>query len=227
MSPSRRFYGRRVGRRLRPGRQRLLQTALPSVEITLPSEDRTLDPVTLFDPPPEKVWLEIGFGGGEHLLWQAAHHPNVGVIGCEPFINGLSTLLAGLEASGVRNVRLWPDDARLVLERLPATSLDRVFLLFADPWPKTRHAGRRFLQPDTVALLADLMTNGAELRVASDNPGLVAWSLFHVRANPAFEWLARAPEDWRRRPKDWPATRYEEKQLHGVPVFLRFRRRPR
>ncbi len=225
--PPRRFYGRRTGRRLRPGRQQLIDSVLPRLEIVLPEDGRALDPADLFDVAPKSLWFEIGFGGGEHLVWQAERHPDIGFIGCEPFVNGMSTLLAGVQDKGLTNIRVWSDDARLVLDRWPAASLDRVFMLFADPWPKNRHAGRRFVQTETVALLADRMADGAELRIASDDPGLVDWSLWHVRADPAFEWLARGPEDWRHRPEDWPATRYEEKQLHGAPVFLRFRRRPR
>lgn len=223
----RRFYGRRKGRPLRKGQQHLIETLLPRLAIDLPAGDK-LDPRTLFPAAIEELWLEIGFGGGEHLAEQARLHPGIGILGCEVFLNGIATLLAQASAHGLANVRIHPEDARDLLDALPDQSLDRVFLLFPDPWPKRRHAERRFIQTRRLDQLARLMKPGAEFRVASDDPGYITWALAYLTAHPRFEWLARRPQDWRDRPADWPPTRYEAKALRAGrrPVFLRFRRRP-
>ena len=223
----RHFHGRRQGRKLRAGRAALIETLLPQLTVALPEHGGALVPAALFPRPPRELWVEIGFGAGEHLAWQAAHHPDIGFIGCEPFINGMSTLLAAVERDGLDMVRVWPDDARPLLDRLPDGSVGRLFLLFADPWPKLRHHNRRFIQDDTVADLARLLKDGGELRIATDDAPLLDWSLERVRRNPAFAWTAEGPADWRERTADWPPTRYEEKALHGRPYYLRFQRRPR
>ena len=222
----RRFYGRRKGRPLGKGQQRLIDTLLPRLAIALPDEGR-LDPNSLFSRNPAQLWLEIGFGGGEHLAEQARANRDVGLIGCEVFLNGIATLLAQVSAGALDNVRLYPEDARDLLDALPEASLDRVFLLFPDPWPKRRHADRRFIQPANLDLLARLMKPGAEFRVASDDPTYIGWALAHLMRHHAFTWTARGPADWRVRPADWPQTRYESKALREGrhPVFLRFIRR--
>ena len=217
-----RFHGRRHGRRLRPGRARLLDDLLPSLQIELPPAGTRLRQQDLFSRPIDELWLEIGFGAGEHLAWQLANHPAVGIIGCEPYVNGIASLLHLIDAENGPRVRVWPDDARLLLPALPDAAIGRAFLLFPDPWPKRRHEARRFVQPDTLGMLARVMRPGAELRLASDDPGLVDWMLWQARAHPAFAWTAARPSDWRTRPADWPATRYERKQLRGQPAFLRF-----
>jgi tRNA (guanine-N7-)-methyltransferase len=171
------------------------------------------------------VWLEIGFGAGEHLVWQAEQNPGVGLIGCEPYLNGVAKCLAHIERAGLTNVRLFTDDARLVMAALPAGSLSRVFVLFPDPWPKTRHHKRRFVRRDNLDRLAELMLPGAELRLATDDPSYLPWMVEHACTHPAFAWLAEGPADWRARPADWPGTRYEQKMLAGKPVFLRLQRR--
>ena len=225
--PPRLLYGRRRGRRLRQGRQRLLDDVLPRLSVDLDTLPPRLD--ALFPRPVRSVWLEVGFGGGEHLLAQATAHPDVGIIGCEPFVNGVARLLSAIEAAEtpLENIRLYPDDARTLIERLPADSVGRVFVLFPDPWPKSRHHRRRFIAKPQLDALARVMTPGAELRLATDHPGYLRWMLFHCLAHGAFEWLAREAEDWRRRPADWPQTRYEEKAIEkgAVCTFLRFRRR--
>ena len=217
-----RFHGRRRGRRLRSGRARLLDTLLPTLRIDLPAAGATLRRPDLFSRPVDDIWLEIGFGAGEHLAWQATHHPNVGLIGCEPYLNGVASLLHRLDEPTLPGIRIWPDDARLLLPALPDAGIGRAFLLFPDPWPKRRHEARRFLQQDTLDALARILRPGAELRLASDDPGLVDWMLWQARSHPAFAWTATRPTDWRNRPPDWPATRYERKQLRGQPAFLRF-----
>lgn len=227
MHPNRTLYGRRKGRPLRPNRAALIAELLPRLAIPLPPPGEELDWRALFPRPVESLWLEVGFGAGEHLAWQAAQHPQIGFIGCEPFVNGISTLLRAVADQGLDNVRIHPGDAREVIAVLPEASLGRCFVLFPDPWPKTRHHRRRFIGPETLDALARVMRDGAELRLASDHPALVDWMLFHARRHPAFAWAAKEPRDWRERPGDWPATRYEAKALHGRPVFLTFRRRPR
>ncbi len=183
-----------------------------------------------FEPeriPDEPLWLEIGFGGGEHLAWQAAAHPDVLLVGCEVYRNGIAGLLGQIERQKLANIRIWAEDARDLIDRLADRSVARVFLLFPDPWPKARHAERRFIGPANLASLARIMTPGAELRLATDDPTYLSWTLDHLPLHPAFRWLVEAPQDWRQRPLDWPATRYEQKALSQGrrPVYLRFERR--
>lgn len=216
------FYGRRKGRPLRAGRKQLVETLLP--QLALPMDQTSIDPASLFSKNPREIWLEVGFGNGEHLAWQAAHNPDIGLIGCEPFINGVSVLLSHIEEQSLENVRVHADDARPLLDKLPDGCLDRVFVLFPDPWPKRRHAARRFIGPENLTRLARLMPSGGILRVASDHPGYVAWALQHLLPHPDFEWQAERATDWQHRPDDWPPTRYEQKALAGVPVYLTFQR---
>ena len=164
----------------------------------------------------DDVWLEIGFGGGEHLIWQARHHgatlsSSVGLIACEPFVDGVIKALSVIEAEGLRNVRLHPDDARDVLGWLPPASLGRVFVLFPDPWPKKRHVKRRLFAKPLLDALARVMKPGAELRLATDIGDYARTSLLALRAHPQFRWPVRGPADWRERGSDWPETRYERK----------------
>jgi tRNA (guanine-N7-)-methyltransferase len=221
------LHGRRRGKKLRVGQQSLLETLLPRLALALPVAPAKIDLAQAFGGslPPDGLWLEIGFGAGEHLVWQAEQNPGVGLIGCEPYLNGVAKCLAHIERTGVTNVRLFTDDARLVMAALPAGSLSRVFVLFPDPWPKTRHHKRRFVQRDNLDRLAELMLPGAELRLATDDPSYLPWMVEHACTHPAFAWLAEGPADWRARPADWPGTRYEQKMLAGRPVFLRLQRR--
>jgi len=222
------LYGRRRGRPLRPGRRALLDTLLPKLAITLPARG-PLDPATLFDPRPRACWLEVGFGAGEHLVAQARARPDVGLIGCEPFINGVARLLSEIADDPPANLRLLADDARPLIDVLAEGSIDRLFVLFPDPWPKTRHHGRRFIGPTTLDPIARVLADEGELRLATDHAEYARWMLDHLGRHPAFEWTARSPRDWRERPADWPGTRYEAKaRARGLrPVFLRYRRRPR
>jgi tRNA (guanine-N7-)-methyltransferase len=182
---------------------------------------------SLFPRPVEAIWLEIGFGGGEHLAAQAEAHPEIGFIGCEVFENGIARLTTAISNRGLGNIRIHAEDARPLLAALPAGSIARTFLLFPDPWPKARHHKRRLVTRPTLDHLARIMPPGAELRLATDDPDYLAWMLEVATTHPAFQWTARTAADWRTRPADWPPTRYEEKALAAgrTPAFLRFVRR--
>ncbi len=220
-----RLYGRRRGRKLRRGQRDLAAALLPQLSFVLP-ESAALDPTGLFAFRPAAVWLEIGFGGGEHLAAQAAAHPGIGFIGCEVFDNGVARLVAAVARQGLGNVRIFADDARLLLAALPAQSVERVFILFPDPWPKMRHRKRRLVTAATLDRLAEILADGGELRLATDDPDYLAAMLALATAHPAFAWQARRPADWQERPPDWPPTRYEEKARAAgrAPAFLRFTR---
>jgi tRNA (guanine-N7-)-methyltransferase len=223
--PSRepRFFGRRHGKRLRPGALHLLDTRLPELAIAPP--DAPLPPLTdLFPRPIGAVWLEVGFGGGEHVAAQARAHPDIGLIACEVFRNGIASLLQHLEGSGIDTVRIFAEDVRRLLPALPEASLGRVFVLFPDPWPKNRHAERRFVGRDNLDLLSRVMADGAELRVASDSPIYQDWAAAQLDAHPDFE-VIEVTCDRARLPDDWPPTRYEIKCLaEHPPMFFRYRR---
>ncbi len=225
----RRLHGRHKGKRLRPGQQALLDSLLPRLRIDPAAHaPGTLDPYTLFPAvDPDAVWLEIGYGGGEHLLAQAAANPRAGLIGCEFFTNGVAKLLRRIDDDGLGNIRLYDHDARTLIDTLAPASIDRAFLLFPDPWPKTRHHKRRFVQTGTVDALARVLKPGAEWRIASDIPDYVRWTLWHMIRTRDFVWVDERPGDWRVRRADWPGTRYEAKALREgrVPSFLTFRRR--
>jgi len=202
--------------------------------LELPPEGCTLDPASLFAPPLPELWLEVGFGAGEHLAWQALRQGSsdgpAGFIGAEFFVNGIAKLLSQIEGTTAQErIRIYQGDAKVLMTALPEGSLDRVFILFPDPWPKARHHKRRLVRRSSLERLATLLKDGGELRLATDDRQYLDWMLEHLVRNEAFEWLAHGPEDWRRRPPDWPPTRYEEKALAGgrEPFYLRFRRRPR
>ena len=221
-----RFHGRRRGRKLRPGRERLLETVLPTLSVSLPPGDGPVDPREWFDGDPKDVWLEIGFGAGEHLAWQAAAHTDIGMLGAEPHLNGVARLLSEISESNLSNIRLLPDDVRPMLARLAEASLARVFILFPDPWPKLRHHQRRIVNTAMLDELARVMEDGAELRLATDAQSYLVWMLRHLKADDRFEWMATRSADWTTRPEDWPDTRYEGKNRSGGPgsTFLRYRR---
>jgi tRNA (guanine-N7-)-methyltransferase len=225
------FHGRRKGKPLRAGRRHLWDTLLPGLTLPLADlpEDATLEPTHLFDAPKSAYWMEIGFGGGEHLTTQAATHPDIGLIGSEVFEYGVGKALSQIDEAGLTNIRLWPDDVRMVLPRLPDGCLDRLFVLFPDPWPKTRHAKRRMIQPGRLTEFARLLKDGGELRVASDDPTYQHWALMHCTGHSLFAWTARRAMDWKERPADWVETRYEAKALAAGrrPIYLVLRRRPR
>lgn len=225
-----RFYGRRHGRPLRPARRKLMAELLPRLRLHCPPPEdpprQRLDPRGFFPSPPDRIWLEIGFGDGEHLAWQAAANPHIGLVGAEPFVNGVAALLARLDDRGLDNVRILDDDVRPLLRDLAPASLERVFVLFPDPWPKARHRRRRLVNKESLGHLARLIQPGGELRLATDDRDYARTMLRLMVQRPEFRWLARRPRDWRCRPADWPATRYEQKSAAaGRPgMFLRFRR---
>jgi tRNA (guanine-N7-)-methyltransferase len=167
----------------------------------------------LFTPSASEVWLEIGFGGGEHLIWQATHNPNVGLIGCEPFEDGVVKVLSTVDAEPLANIRVHADDGRPLLRLLPDASIARAFILFPDPWPKRRHHKRRLVSSETVAELARIVRADGELRVATDIGEYACAILQAVLGHGSFGWMAAGPEDWRNRVTDWPQTRYEAKAL--------------
>jgi tRNA (guanine-N7-)-methyltransferase len=221
------IYGRRTGHRLRPGRRRLLDELLPKLQVSLPL-DGTLDPGSLFAHRPERLWLEIGFGGGEHLAAQAAAHPQIGLIGCEPFVSGVARLLSLIDAQGLSNIRLFTDDARLLMRALPDGCLERIFVLFPDPWPKTRHHKRRIVNAATAAEFVRLLRPEGQVRLATDDMNYARAMLLALRGRPELRWQAKRAPDWRERPPGWPMTRYEGKALaDGRPcVYLSFLRTP-
>lgn len=220
-----RLYGRRQDRPLKSRQARLMETLLPRVAVPDPAAG-PVDLQGLF-PQAEEIRLEVGFGGGEHLAWQAAHNPDVGFIGAEPFINGVAKLLALVEDENLGNIRVHFGDARPLIEALPDASLSRLFVLYPDPWPKKRHRKRRMISPWFFTEAARLLRPGGELRVASDIPDYIGWTLMHARAAPAFEWTAERAADWKARPADWPQTRYEAKAIREgrTPAYLIFRRK--
>jgi tRNA (guanine-N7-)-methyltransferase len=207
--PRRKLYGRRHGKRLKESQKRLLEELLPRLRIPGVGEADDLDFAALFGERP--VWLEVGFGGGELLVAQALANPGVGLIGCEPFINGVAKALAGIAASGVGNVRLHPGDARDLIELLPPASLERVFLLYPDPWPKARHAARRFASRENLALLAPAVAGGAELRIATDIEAYAEHALAEAAQSPGWRIADDGPTPW----AGWPGTRYEAKALQA------------
>lgn len=219
-------FGRRQGHKLRPQRQALMRDLLPQIGIDLETAANVIEPRALFAPGTKEVWLEIGFGAGEHLAWQAARNPDVGFIGCEPFLNGVAALLDQIAAQNLSNVRIFPDDARLLIARLASGGTNRLCLLFPDPWPKKRHNKRRIVSTENIARFADIMADGGEFRFATDHAEYGRWTLQRLLAEPRFRWLAERPGDWRERTEDWPETRYESKAREAgrAPMYLRFER---
>ncbi len=223
---ARRFFGRRKGHRLRAHQAELIETLLPRLALDL--RQPAAEPLTaLFPVPVTEVRLEIGFGGGEHLIAEAGRNPHIGFLGCEPFVNGMAKALAAIEAQGSRNVRLHLGDAVPVLSWLPPASLAGVDLLYPDPWPKRRHWKRRLIQDDTVAAMARVLRPGGLFRFASDSADYAAWTLLRFLRAPDFVWTAERADDWRKPWPDFLDTRYHRKATREgrAPTYLVFRRR--
>lgn len=224
-------FAARGTRKLSARQQALVDTVLPQLAVPLGDASAggagQIDPARLFDPPPAGVWLEIGFGGGEHLVGQASRHPDTGFIGCEPFLDGVAKALTAIEAGGLGNVRLHQGDARDVMDRLYPATIARCFILFPDPWPKARHHKRRLIQSPFLDELSRVLAPGAQVRFATDVAGYADWAMERFHAHPAYHWSARRADDWRQAPPDHVTTRYEAKQLGDVaPVFFDFEHRP-
>lgn len=221
-SPEQRFFGRRKGPAFSGRKQSLLDTLLPriTVPVSEETEEGALDVAALFGQTLKEVWLEIGFGKGEHLAWQARQNPDVGVIGCEPYLNGVVGLLDQVETEGLENVRVYADDARHVMRGLPENSVDRVFLIHPDPWPKRRHARRRFVNRFNLDQFSRILKPSGQLRIATDHPIYREWTALQMSNRDDFLWTARTPEDWTLKPADWPETRYEAKALEGKATYF-------
>ena len=218
-----RSFGRIKARTLKPRQQGLIETLLPHLALDVAEP---LEPRLLF-PQAEQVVLEIGFGGGEHLAAQAAAHPGWGFMGVEPFLNGMGSCLRHVEEGNLQNVRLHLGDARDVVRQLPAGSVDLVYILFPDPWPKTKHHKRRLIQPEVVGELARIVKPSGEVRFATDWANYAAWTLEIFSRDHRFVWTAEEAADWRGPWEGHVTTRYEAKGLGDCkPVFLRFRRFP-
>ena len=219
-----RSFGRIKSRKLKPLQASLFDTLLPEIEAT----DARVGAALTSE---RELWLEIGFGGGEHLAAQAAKNPDVTFIGCEPFLNGVGSALRHIEDGGLKNLLILAGDARPLLDKLPEASLSRIFILFADPWPKARHNKRRFIQPETIAAFARSLKPGGTVRFTTDWADYADWALERFLASPdfassKFEWPARSQADWNTPPADHITTRYETKGLGDCkPVFFDFVRK--
>lgn len=216
-----RSFGRIKSRTLKPRQAALFDTLLPRIAVPDPTEG-PIDPTSLM-PGAKEIWLEIGFGGGEHLAEQASRHPDSLMIGCEPFLNGVGSALRHIDERGLTNVCLHADDARAIMAAMPDASLDRIMILFPDPWPKARHQKRRLVQDETAAEFMRLLKPGGRLRFVTDWKDYADWALERFNRTPGLTWLAEEADDWRTAPADHVITRYEEKKLGDTaPIFLEF-----
>jgi len=217
--PTRRLYGRSKGKALRQHQAELMAELLPRLALDLSTPPRPA--------PNRELRLEIGFGGGEHLIETATQEPGVDFIGCEPFVNGMAKLLSRIETGGLTNIRLHQGDAAEILDLLPEASLSRVYLFYPDPWPKRRHRKRRFVSPENLARLARVLRPGAQLRFATDIDDYAAWTLARLSACAAFHWQAQKAEDWLLPWQGWTRTKYEAKAMAAGrrPVYLTFIKR--
>lgn len=224
-APGKAFFGRRKGKALRPRQAKNLSEVLPRLAVDLQAPPPG-DLGQLFDRPVSRLRLEIGFGGGEHLIHRAVESADTGFIGVEPFVNSMAKLLGAIEDSGVDNIRLHDDDAVEVLDWLPENSIDQIDLLYPDPWPKRKHWKRRFVSQDNLARFHRVLKPGGVFCFASDIDTYVNWTLLHCRRHGGFEWTARSAEDWLAPYPNWPSTRYEAKARREgrQSAYLTFRR---
>jgi tRNA (guanine-N7-)-methyltransferase len=203
------FYGRSKGKALRPGQADLIEGLLP--RLRLPETGAIDDPSALFPMPVKAIHLEIGFGGGEHLAHQASLHPEIGFIGCEPFLNGQAKVLAAIASAKLDNIRLWDRDAAVLLERLPDAALEVVYLLYPDPWPKKRHNKRRFVSAERLDAIARVLKPGGFFRFATDIDDYTQWTVERAAACSTLAWTETDLEACRTPWADWIETRYEAK----------------
>ena len=220
------FFGRRKGHKLRNHQADLIGNLLPHLALDIGGGPAPGNPAALFEGAIDDVRLEIGFGGGEHLIAEAQAFPHIGFIGCEPYVNGMAKILTQIEALGIRNIRLYAGDAAELLAWAPPRSLARIDLIHPDPWPKRRHWKRRFVQDATVAAMARIIKSGGEFRFVSDIDDYCAWTLAHLTRSPDFLWTAERAIDWRQPWDGYTMTRYGRKaEREGrVAAYLRFRR---
>lgn len=218
------FFGRRKGKALRQRQATLIETLLPQLRVN-PSQLAAPGDAQEFSD----LWLEIGFGGGEHLASDALLHPDVCFIGCEPFVNGVAKLLSAITEKNISNVRIHDGDALEVLENLPPASVGRINILYPDPWPKFRQRKRRFISDESLELMARVLKDGGELRFATDIDDYSAWTLARVTASKRFDWMAADSSEWKTPWAHWPGTRYEAKAVREgrTPAYLTFTRKPR
>jgi tRNA (guanine-N7-)-methyltransferase len=223
--PARAFFGRRKGHKLRARQAELVASLLPRLAVDI-AQPPPADLAALFGVPVDDVQLEIGFGGGENMIAQAIARPRTGVIGVEPFVNGMAKALAAIEAADLRNIRLHFDDATALMAWLPAASLARIDLIHPDPWPKRRHWKRRFVQDAAIAQFARILRRGGELRFVTDIADYAAWTLRHFTQSADFVWTAERADDWRKAWPDFGGTRYHAKAAREQrpSCFLIFRR---
>jgi tRNA (guanine-N7-)-methyltransferase len=219
------FFGRRKGHKLRLHQADLIEHLLPRLALDIGSPSLT-DLAASFDAPVESVRLEIGFGGGEHLIAEARAFPKTGFIGCEPYVNGMAKILAQIEAQGIGNIRLFAGDAAELLAWAPRHSLARIDLIHPDPWPKRRHWKRRFVQDATITAMARVLVPDGEFRFVSDIGDYCAWTLAHLLRAPDFIWTAEQASDWRLPWVGYTMTRYGRKaEREGRrAAYLRFRK---
>lgn len=218
------FFGRRKGKPLSVTQQKLVDELLPKISID--PTDAGADLKALFANAPSAIWMEIGFGGGEHLISQAGANPDIGIIGCEPFLNGMVKALAQIEIKGLENIRMYDEDAAHILDWLPEASLDRLFLLYPDPWHKKRHWKRRFVSDRNLRRMVRVLKPGGIFRFASDIESYVEWTLEHVEPVAELEECITQPEDRLKPWSDWKRTRYEDKAYREGrrPHYLTFQR---
>lgn len=223
-----RVYGRRLAKPLKKNSAARLEKYFPLCSITL-EKNEILDVSQLFDHEPKEYWLEIGFGKGEHLIEQAKANPDIGFIGCEPFVNGVSGMVDQMDKEGLTNIRFFMNDARLLMDALPDRVISRAFILFPDPWPKKRHHKRRIVSRGNLIVLSRLLKDNAELRIGTDHHDYCRWILARLMENSDFSWISDHPDDWHKRPDDWPATRYEQKAMEAgrKSAYLTFNRKNR
>ena len=223
----RHLWGRLSGRPLKPKMARMMTDVLPELAC-VPDEEGRVDLEALFGERPERLWLEVGIGAGEHLAWQGETNPDVRLIGAEFFLNGVASAVRHLHDQNLSNVRIMHGDGRVLVEGVPEGSVERAFVLHPDPWPKKRHWERRIIQPSMMDALARAIRPGGELRLATDHADYQPWMTRIALAHPKFRWTARTADDWRRRAADWPQTRYEAKAVREgrKPLYLTLERLP-
>ncbi|WP_018688897.1 tRNA (guanosine(46)-N7)-methyltransferase TrmB [Ahrensia kielensis] len=221
------FFGRRRGKAMKPRQSGQYESQLPKLRIAIDTDTAPASMSALFEHAPAKVRLEIGFGGGEHLIHEATRFPDIGFIGVEPFVNSMAKFLANASEAGLENLRVYDDDATQLLDWMPANSIDGIDLLYPDPWPKKKHWKRRFVNPQNLSRFARVMKPGSLFRFASDIDTYVNWTLNHCDEHPDFEWLAQTADDWHTPYGAWPGTRYEAKAFREgrTPAYLTFLRK--